>query len=130
MMNSLILYSYYLLIFLCIHLIYTSKIELGELFCNKDDSCYGSLICQRYKLSVNEIKPEFLSKETCFHNENIVFKMGTDRPLIKNDGESPSKRIELNSFCIDQTEVSNLQFYQFVVETGYRTEVTTDRKYK
>ena len=128
MMNSSISFSYYLLIFLCIHLICTSKIELGESFCNKDDSCYGTLICQRNKLSINEIKPEFLSKETCFRNAKIAFKMGTDRPLIKSDGESPSKRIELNSFCIDQTEVSNFQFYQFVKETGYRTEVTTDSK--
>ena len=99
-----------------------SKLEVLQPACTIDESCYGSSTCQRVKI-VSEIKPESLSKETCFNNEKISFKMGTDKPLIKSDGESPSKRVELKSFCIDQTEVSNRQYYQFVAETNYKTEV-------
>jgi hypothetical protein len=100
-----------------------SKLEVLQPTCTIDKFCYGSSDYQRVK-TVCEIKPESLSKETCFNNEKISFKMGTDKPLIKTDGESPSKRIELKSFCIDQTEVSNRQYYQFVVETNYKTEVS------
>ena len=115
------------IVFICTHLIYTSKIELLQLTCNKDESCYGTSICRRKNL-VNEIRPESLSKETCFDTKKITFKMGTDRPLIKNDGESPSKLVELDSFCIDQTEVSNRQFFQYVAETNYKTEVILFKK--
>ena len=104
-----------------------SKLEVLQPTCTIDESCYGSSTCQRVKI-VNEIKPESLSKETCFNYEKISFKMGTDKPLIISDGESPSKRVELKSFCIDQTEVSNRQYYQFVAETNYKTEVIIQAK--
>ena len=92
--------------------------------CHKNDYYFGGThFFQTPVKLVNKIKPENLSKETCFKNEKIIFKMGTDRPLIESDGEGPSKRVHLTSFCIDQTEVSNLQFHQFVQETNYKTEV-------
>jgi formylglycine-generating enzyme len=54
--------------------------------------------------------------------------MGTNQPEIPSDGESPAREVTLDPFCIDQTEVSNLQFWQFVQETNYVTEVSLTAK--
>jgi len=59
---------------------------------------------------------------TCF-KEKVNFTMGTNSPIFKTDGEGPTRLVVLKPFCIDQTEVSNSQFSQFVEETGYVTEV-------
>lgn len=48
--------------------------------------------------------------------------MGTDSPVFKSDGEAPARQVTLSPFCIDQTEVSNLQFWQFVKETKHKSE--------
>ncbi|XP_055662262.1 formylglycine-generating enzyme isoform X2 [Falco peregrinus] len=52
-----------------------------------------------------------------------VFTMGTDEPEIKQDGEWPARRVHVNSFYMDQYEVSNEEFERFVNSTGYITEV-------
>ena len=74
----------------------------------------------------NKIEPGSLTKFTCFKGDNLSFTMGTNEPIIRADGEAPARRVYLKSFCIDQTEVSNLQFSQFVAETNYKTEVKID----
>ena len=71
----------------------------------------------------NRIKAEHLSKETCFDSE-VNFHMGTNEPVFKMDGESPRRNVTLSSFCMDQTAVSNLQFFLYVQETKRKTEVT------
>ncbi|AUI50941.1 formylglycine-generating enzyme family protein [Arthrobacter crystallopoietes] len=38
------------------------------------------------------------------------------------DGETPLHRVELSSYSIDATTVTNAQFAEFVTATGYRTE--------
>lgn len=38
------------------------------------------------------------------------------------DGETPIHRVELSSYSIDATTVTNAQFAEFVTATGYRTE--------
>jgi formylglycine-generating enzyme required for sulfatase activity len=81
---------------------------------------YGTLFCN--KITQNNVKPNMLSQSVCFKG-NITFKMGTDDPIFKSDGEAPARTVRLKSFCIDQTEVSNFQFLEFVKETKYRTEV-------
>ena len=91
--------------------------------CINHDHCYGTNLCNINKYATNKIKPTSLSTETCFMKKNIQFKMGTDQPLYIKDGEGPARIVELKTFCIDQTEVSNLQFYEFVQETKYKTEV-------
>jgi sulfatase modifying factor 1 len=50
------------------------------------------------------------------------FTMGTDDPQIMTDGESPARRVYVSEFLLDQYEVSNRQFVEFVLETGYETE--------
>uniref|UniRef100_A0A663M5L1 Sulfatase modifying factor 1 n=1 Tax=Athene cunicularia TaxID=194338 RepID=A0A663M5L1_ATHCN len=51
-----------------------------------------------------------------------VFTMGTDEPDIQQDGEWPARRVHVNSFYMDQYEVSNEEFERFVNSTGYVTE--------
>jgi formylglycine-generating enzyme required for sulfatase activity len=58
---------------------------------------------------------------TCFGA--VQFVMGTDRPVFKADGEGPARPRSLSPFCLDQTAVSNRQFYEFVQETKHKTEV-------
>lgn len=50
------------------------------------------------------------------------FTIGTDKPEIITDGESPSRTVYLDDFFIDKYEISNLEFKNFVEKTGYKTE--------
>ena len=90
--------------------------------CARNERCYGSpTLCRPLQ---SFIKPTTVSRMTCFRNEAILnFTLGTNKPVFKADGESPARQVSLEPFCLDQTEVSNLQFYQFVQETNYKTEV-------
>lgn len=49
--------------------------------------------------------------------------MGTQEPEIQQDGEGPARRVHVDSFYMDQFEVSNEDFQRFVNSTGYITEV-------
>ncbi|XP_075039851.1 formylglycine-generating enzyme [Mixophyes fleayi] len=51
-----------------------------------------------------------------------VFTMGTDEPAIPQDGESPARRVHIDSFYMDKYEVSNSEFEKFVAVTGHVTE--------
>lgn len=90
--------------------------------CYKNTHCYGTNLCKNLKIPQSFVKPIELTKMSCF-NGVLNFKMGTDRPVFKSDGEGPARDVNLSPFCIDQTQVSNFQFYQFVLETNYKTEV-------
>lgn len=48
--------------------------------------------------------------------------LGTDRPLIPADGESPLRPVTVAAFGVDRVAVSNDRFATFVADTGYRTE--------
>ena len=54
-----------------------------------------------------------------------VFTMGTDDPLLPQDGEGPARRVQVSHFSIHKYEVSNREFAEFVQETGYVTEAET-----
>ena len=54
--------------------------------------------------------------------ESGEFYMGTDTPVFPMDGESPRRSIFVPSFYIDRYETTNIEFVQFVRETGYVTE--------
>lgn len=51
-----------------------------------------------------------------------VFTMGTDDQILPQDGEGPARRVEISGFYMDQYEVSNREFAEFVKDTGYVTE--------
>src|SRR3954469_6746803 len=48
--------------------------------------------------------------------------VGTDRPLLPQDGEGPARRVSLKPFAIDPFAVTNAWFADFIVATGYVTE--------
>ena len=54
--------------------------------------------------------------------ESGKYLVGTDDPVFVNDGESPARPIELDSYYIDRYEVSNSKFASFVKATNYVTE--------
>lgn len=51
-----------------------------------------------------------------------VFIMGTDDPRIMPDGEHPAREVEVSAFQLQEMEVSNRQFAEFVLETGFVSE--------
>jgi len=51
-----------------------------------------------------------------------TFTIGTDRPLLPQDGEGPARRVRLPAFRIDRYAVSNARFAAFVAATGHRTD--------
>ena len=50
------------------------------------------------------------------------FNMGTNRPYIYPDGESPRRKVYLSPFYLDIYEVSNDDFLAFVKDTNYLTD--------
>ena len=50
------------------------------------------------------------------------FLMGAEDPLYPADGEGPVRRIELPSYRIDRTTVTNDEFAAFVEDTGFVTD--------
>jgi sulfatase modifying factor 1 len=90
--------------------------------------------------NINRIKTDMKKEEACTtisrisHLETIEsmvfikggnFTIGTDKPEIVADGESPSRQVYLNDYFIDKHEVSNTEFKKFVDITGYQTEAET-----
>lgn len=51
-----------------------------------------------------------------------VFTMGTDEPVLPQDGEGPARRVQVSDFYIHKYEVSNGEFASFTEDTGYVTE--------
>nr|CAH7712742.1 unnamed protein product [Callosobruchus chinensis] len=54
--------------------------------------------------------------------QGTTFEMGTNNPVFVDDFESPVRNVTINSFYLDKYEVSNQNFYDFVKETGFKTE--------
>lgn len=54
-----------------------------------------------------------------------TFTIGTNDPIFVADGEGPKRRVHLDSFYMDELEVSNREFSAFIDTTGYRTEAET-----
>ncbi len=48
--------------------------------------------------------------------------LGTDRPVLAEDGESPLRKIRVRPFLMAQTAVTNAEFGAFTQDTGYLTE--------
>lgn len=51
-----------------------------------------------------------------------TFHMGTNKPVLVADGESPERLVELSSFWMDVHEVSIEQFQRFTRQSGYISE--------
>ncbi len=53
-----------------------------------------------------------------------TFRMGTDDApqSVREDGEGPSRKVQITEYYLQKKEVSNAEFARFVEETGYVTE--------
>lgn len=51
-----------------------------------------------------------------------VSHIGTDRPEIKGDGESPARKVRLKPYGIAKCATTNAEFAAFVDDTGYVTD--------
>lgn len=54
--------------------------------------------------------------------EGGTFIMGTNKIILKVDGEGPERNVTLDDFYIDKYEVSNSDFNEFVEDTKHLTE--------
>jgi len=54
-----------------------------------------------------------------------TFVMGSDVPILVQDGEAPARRAKMSPFFLDVHEVSNAEFARFVRDTGHKTEAET-----
>ena len=48
--------------------------------------------------------------------------IGTDHPVVKPDGEGPSRRSKIKPFSMGQTPVGNSEFATFVAKTSFVSE--------
>lgn len=54
-----------------------------------------------------------------------VFTMGTNDPVIPQDGEGPARKAHIKQFYMDVYEVTNAEFERFIKSTDYITEAET-----
>ena len=48
--------------------------------------------------------------------------VGTDKPEIRSDGESPRRSVKLSGFALETLAVTNRRFAEFVEASGYQTD--------
>lgn len=83
---------------------------------------------KKYSREYNEIGDNNRYKQTPYDNKDMVliedntFEMGTNQPVFESDHEGPLRNVSVASFYLDKYEVSNQKFYDFVKDTGYKTE--------
>ncbi|XP_072136739.1 formylglycine-generating enzyme isoform X2 [Mobula birostris] len=54
-----------------------------------------------------------------------MFTMGTDEPVIPQDGEGPARKVHMKEFYMDMYEVTNAEFERFIKDMDYVTEAET-----
>ncbi|XP_018333939.1 formylglycine-generating enzyme-like isoform X2 [Agrilus planipennis] len=104
-----------------------SNSNCGCQLSRETDSC-GDNPAAKYFKDVNE---DFNDGAQTPHKVNIedmalikrnTFTMGTDKPVFVSDYEGPVRNVTVATFYLDAHEVSNIQFMEFVEQTGYKTE--------
>lgn len=90
----------------------------------------SSANAQEKKCGCNKVPSRFSQISTATNNSMMTipsgtFMMGVDNSQGRPD-EYPKHRIQINSFLIDATQVTNAEFQRFVNETGYIT--TAEKK--
>lgn len=98
---------------------------LGITFSNADCGCNTNRAKTNIEDDVCTTKPpkiELGTLESMILIKGQNFTIGTDKPEIIPDGESPSRQVYLDDYFIDKYEVSNSDFKRFVEITGYETE--------
>uniref|UniRef100_A0A8C6VIX7 Sulfatase modifying factor 1 n=1 Tax=Naja naja TaxID=35670 RepID=A0A8C6VIX7_NAJNA len=105
--------------------------DQGDCVCSKSRASDAERAARKYSLEANVFQqPNNRRGDDRLKNEGMkmvpipagVFTMGTDEPIIKQDGEGPGRRVHIGNFFMDRYEVSNAEFKKFVNATGYVTE--------
>jgi hypothetical protein len=104
------------------YIIFFLKFVQNSISCSSKNDYYYGLKYFNPKISLFENFNLLNSEMACFNN-SLNFTMGTNKPIFKSDSEAPARLVNLNPYCIDKTEVSNLQFQLFQIETSYVTQV-------
>ncbi|KAG8128025.1 hypothetical protein E2320_014902 [Naja naja] len=106
--------------------------DQGDCVCSKSRASDAERAARKYSLEANVFQqPNNRRGDDRLKNEGMkmvpipagVFTMGTDEPIIKQDGEGPGRRVHIGNFFMDRYEVSNAEFKKFVNATGYVTEM-------
>ena len=86
------------------------------------DMKYQSTLFEKDSYNWKEVKGDFPQNELV-ELQGGSFVMGTDDSPIPEDGESPARTVILSPFTIDRYEISVGEFREFVLATGFITEV-------
>ena len=86
------------------------------------DMKYQSTLFEKDSYNWKEVKGDFPQNELV-ELQGGSFVMGTDDSPIPEDGESPARTVILSPFAIDRYEISVGEFREFVLATGFITEV-------
>lgn len=106
-------------------LLYCITVIMGITPLNADCGCNINRITTNTKeedVCTSTIKGQSEILESMIFIKGQNFTVGTDKPEILTDGESPSRTVYLDDYFIDKYEVSNLEFKKFVEFVGYQTE--------
>ncbi|ETE57534.1 Sulfatase-modifying factor 1, partial [Ophiophagus hannah] len=110
------------------------KEDQGDCGCSNSRASDAERAARKYSLEANvSQQPNNRRGDDGSKNEGMkmvpipagVFTMGTDEPIIKQDGEGPGRRVHIGHFFMDRYEVSNAEFEKFVNATGYVTETNS-----
>ncbi|XP_076245496.1 formylglycine-generating enzyme isoform X2 [Calliopsis andreniformis] len=88
------------------------------------DFCLSNDVSHLYEArDINDLKIDRLKNMVKI--EAATFTIGTNDPVFVADGEGPKRQVYLDSYYMDELEVSNREFSIFVNATDYRTEAET-----
>ncbi len=99
------------------------KIPLSEHCFQPSDAYSRRMLNKEWMKAINTIRTdnqELSNIEGMILIEGGTFQMGGNNEQARPD-ELPRHETKVNSFWMDQTEVTNAQFQKFVTATGYKT---------
>jgi formylglycine-generating enzyme required for sulfatase activity len=113
--------------------LYSAKSQKSKDLQSKNKSCCTKKIPNRFKSTADSLNISIYNnsidlnsdKENMSFIQGGVFMMGGDNDPARED-EFPKHKVQLNSFYIDKTEVTNSSFRKFVDATGYVTTAEKD----
>lgn len=99
----------------------------GDCGCNKIERSGIEIVSDTTK---SDVSSESCPKSTILdlmHGDMVKIEegdyfIGTNEPIFEKDRELPLTKVHTKAFYIDQYEVSNAQFDEFVKSTGYVTQ--------
>ncbi|PHQ81897.1 MAG: sulfatase [Coxiella sp. (in: Bacteria)] len=107
--------------FLIMSLLVFSPSVFGNDVKHVHSSCQCSNLPKRFQSSSMQQQPG----QPMVKIPGGIFMMGGDNNQAKKD-ELPKHKVQIKSFWLDKTEVTNKQFSEFIKATGYKT--TAERK--